>query len=180
MILKGKKVILRKNRVTDAKRYLEWLADPEINQYILTTAKDLTLEKEKEYIRKSNKDKTKAKFAICTKMNQHIGVVSLDKVDQKNKSGSLGIFIGDKKYHNQGYGTESLEVILNYGFKTLKLNRIRLGVFENNKKAQKVYQKIGFKKEGVEREKVFKNNRFINSILMSILKSEWEEKHGKK
>lgn len=179
MILKGKKVLLRKNRVSDAQRYLKWLADPAINRYIARNAKSLTLEKEKAYIKSINQDKKKSPFAICTSKGKHVGIIGLGRIDLKNKSASLYIFIGDKDYQNLGLGTNAILTFLEYAFLKLNLNRIELGVYEDNKRGQKVYQKVGFKKEGKRKQAIFKNGRFIDDVRMAILKKEWEAKYGK-
>jgi RimJ/RimL family protein N-acetyltransferase len=77
-----------------------------------------------------------------------------------------------QQYWGVGVGFESYSLFLPYLFKSYDLNKISLEVLSTNKRAINLYQKIGFKIEGVKRDEVFKNNNFIDSIMMSILKKE--------
>ena len=81
--------------------------------------------------------------------------------------------IGDKRNYDKGYGTEATKLMLNHAFNNLNLNRIYLKVLEDNPRAIKIYDKCGFKKEGVLRSAVYKNGSYKNLIIMSILKEEF-------
>ena len=85
----------------------------------------------------------------------------------------VGITIGEKEYQGKGYGTEAMEVLLEYGFKTVNLNRIQLRVYEFNSRAIKSYNKIGFVEEGRMRQGIFIKGKYHDIIFMSILQEEW-------
>jgi RimJ/RimL family protein N-acetyltransferase len=87
----------------------------------------------------------------------------------------LGIFIGDKRYWNKGYGTEVMRLLLRHGFSTLNLNRVFLRVFETNPRAIRSYEKAGFVFEGRMRQAEFIDGKYCDVILMSVLRSEWKE-----
>lgn len=174
MILTGEKTILRPIKLTDAPRFVKWFADPEVTQFILT--KRITLAEERKLIRGLVKQKTKLVLAIETIDGVHIGSIGFHKISMSDKNASFGIVIGDKRYWNQGYGTDAMRVFVNYGFQKLKFHRIDLEVYENNPRAIAVYKRLGFKKEGVKRESVLRNGKFHNGIIMSILENEWRRK----
>ncbi len=174
MILKGQKVILRPIRLSDAQRFVKWLSDPEVYQYLQAQNRHLTLKKEKEWIKKSLKDKGDKRFAIDTLGKIHIGVVSLERVEIKHKRAVFGIFIGDKSYWNLGLGSDAARTILEYGFEKMKLHKIELTVYAYNPRALKVYKRLGFKKEGVKREHNFHQGKFWDAYDMSILEREWK------
>jgi RimJ/RimL family protein N-acetyltransferase len=102
-----------------------------------------------------------------------IGTFAFDGIDWRNHSSEFGIMIGDKRYWNQGYGTEAVRLLVQHGFKTLNLNRIYLHVFENNLRAIRAYEKAGFILEGRERQAEFKDGRYIDVLRMSMLKDEF-------
>jgi RimJ/RimL family protein N-acetyltransferase len=83
--------------------------------------------------------------------------------------------IGDKTYWTQGYGTEAVRLLIKHGFNSLNLNRIFLRVFENNPRAIRAYEKAGFVHEGRERQAEFRDGRYIDVLLMSILKDEFSQ-----
>lgn len=74
---------------------------------------------------------------------------------------------------NKGYGTEAMRLAVDYGFTHLNLHRIGLDVLDFNPRAIHVYEKIGFKQEGVLRDTLFYEGTFHSAILMGILEDEW-------
>ena len=89
------------------------------------------------------------------------------------RTGTLGIFIGEQKERNKGYGAEALKLLLDYGFNILNLNNINLAVFSFNKNAIACYKKIGFKEYGVRHECYFLNGKCYDEILMEILRKDY-------
>ena len=106
--------------------------------------------------------------------NQLIGTVGLEHFNWIERSAVLGIFIGDENYRNNGYGTEAIKLILEYGFKYLNLHSIRLSLFSVNERAHKCYLKCGFKDTGRNREKVYLNGKYYDRLIMDILENEFE------
>jgi RimJ/RimL family protein N-acetyltransferase len=104
---------------------------------------------------------------------QLIGNIGIFNLEWPNRSAEFGIFIGDKSLWNKGYGTEAVELILKHGFETLNLNRIYLRVYSTNPRAKRSYDKAGFVTEGTLREAVYKNGKYADVHIMSVLRSEW-------
>lgn len=92
-----------------------------------------------------------------------------------SQSAELGLFIGEEKDRNKGYGSEVIELLLNYGFDYLNLHSIMLSVYTFNERAIHCYEKIGFKEIG-RREAYYCRNQFHDVIFMDILKDEWNRK----
>lgn len=169
----GQKVILRCPTEKDLPRFVKWLNDSRVNRFFNRQGR-MSLKKEKEWFKQKRKEND-LRLTIDTKAGKHIGSIGLT-LDQKNKKGIFGIFIGEKKFWNLGLGTEATKLVVDYGFRKLKLNRIELRVFAHNPRAIKVYKRIGFKTEGYLRQEVRKGNKYYNSYIMSILKTEWKNK----
>jgi diamine N-acetyltransferase len=55
------------------------------------------------------------------------------------------------------------------------LPRIYLDVYQNNPRAIRSYQKAGFLHEGTKRQAAYKDGRYIDVLIMSVLRSEWQE-----
>ena len=102
-----------------------------------------------------------------------IGSISLHDIDHINRHAFIGIFIGEEEHRNKGYGTESMRLILDYGFKTLNLHNIMLSVHADNDAGITSYKKVGFREAGRRREWVFKDGRYIDVIYMDILAHEF-------
>ena len=101
-----------------------------------------------------------------------IGTCSFHEIDWRCRVAEFGIVIGEKRFWNQGYGTEAVKLLAKHGFETLNLHRIWLRVYANNPRAIRSYEKAGFVHEGRMREAMFKNGKYIDVLLMSILEDE--------
>ena len=104
---------------------------------------------------------------------QMVGNCSFIDLDWVARSAEFGIMIGDKTVWNQGYGTETVLLLLRHGFNTLNLNRIGLKVFEDNERAIRAYEKAGFVREGRMRQAVYRQGRYKDVLFMSVLREEW-------
>lgn len=111
-----------------------------------------------------------------TKEKKVIGIIELDGFDWAARSAWVGIGIGEADYRGKGYGTEAMQLILEYAFQGLNLNRVNLNVFAFNTRAIRSYEKCGFRYEGTQREVIYKEDQRWDVIDMGILRSEWEER----
>ena len=105
-----------------------------------------------------------------------IGYCGLCNMSELNKNAEYFILIGDDSYWGMGLGTSAGHAVLQYGFYNLKLNRIWLTVSETNNAAIRSYAKLGFFAEGRMREACFRDNKYHDKIVMSVLKHEWHNK----
>jgi RimJ/RimL family protein N-acetyltransferase len=103
-----------------------------------------------------------------------IGGTGFFNLDRRNRSAELGIMIGDKSCWNRGFGTEAVRLLARHGFNTLNLNRIYLRVLENNPRAIRAYEKAGFTHEGRQRQAEYKDGKYLDLLVMSILKDEFK------
>jgi len=173
-MLKGKKIVLRPLKISDAERFCQWLDDPEVTKFL--SIYDLpkpTVKEEKVWIRSSRKDKKSFRLAIDTIEGQHIGSTSLHNIDKFDQRAEFGIMIGDKKYWGQGCGSEVCKLMVDYGFKKMKLHRIHLTYIAYNIRGRKAYEKVGFKFEGRLRDHIFRDGYWHDEIHMGLLRSEW-------
>ena len=103
-----------------------------------------------------------------------IGVIELDNVYFANGTGSIAIGIGDASHRGKGYGAEAVALLLKFAFWELNLHRVGLTVFSYNDPAIALYEKLGFKREGVMREMIQRDGQHYDMLLYGLLKSEWQ------
>jgi RimJ/RimL family protein N-acetyltransferase len=101
-----------------------------------------------------------------------VGEAVLNDWDPGNQSCNFRILLGPRG-RNRGLGTEATRLIVGYGFERLGLHRIALEVYAFNPRARRVYEKAGFRAEGVLRESLRYDGRWIDATVMSILAPEW-------
>ena len=177
-ILKSKRIILRPMRLTDAKHYPEWFVDKQVVRFLASNLYKMKEEKVKEYIKSVRKDKEHFLWTIISEDNKNIGNTSL-KLFPEHKRASFGIVIGDKDYWGRGYAPEIIKILENMVFGKLKYNKFELVVYANNKSAQRTYDKVGFKREGILKLHSWNwvDKKFCDEIMMGITRKEWLARH---
>ena len=95
-------------------------------------------------------------------------------VDYKNRNAKIKYWIG-KKFWGQGLGREAAELILDFGFNTLRLKRIWAKVVRLNKRSKNLLKKIGFRYEGRLRKNTFRNGKYMDDLRFALLKEEWQK-----
>lgn len=172
----GEKIELAEIRREYVPQYVEWLNDWEVSQFLMPGMPvPITLEGETAWFESRSKDpEHNIIFAILALPNRNlIGNCGLHKLDLKNRSAEFGIFVGDKNYWGKGYGTDATRTLLKYGFEQLGLNRIELEVYDFNPRAIRAYEKAGFRRDGIKRQALYRNDAFHDVYLMGILHEDW-------
>ncbi|MFG2045099.1 GNAT family N-acetyltransferase [Dactylosporangium sp. NPDC048998] len=103
-----------------------------------------------------------------------VGEVVLNNWEPANESCQFRILIGQDG-RGRGLGTEATCLILRYAFTVVSLHRVSLEVYAFNPRARRVYEKAGFKVEGVKRDALKFDDHRVDSIVMSVLAPEWIE-----
>jgi RimJ/RimL family protein N-acetyltransferase len=172
----GNGLRLRAIEKDDLPRFVRWLNDPEVRENLLLFAPMSLDEEEEWYSSMLKRPKEERPLAIEIELGGEwlpIGNIGLFKIEWHARSAEVGLFIGEKQYWNRGYGSEALRVMVGYAFDFLNLNKVYLHVYETNPRGIRAYQKVGFVEEGRLRQDVYKNGRYIDVLVMSILRSEW-------
>lgn len=157
------------------KKFTEWMNDFQVTDYLGRSGQITTLLGEKEWLENSAKDSQNRNFDIVElETNKLIGTVGLENIKSIERSAVLGVFIGDAEYRSNGYGTEAIKLLLEYGFRYLNLHSIRLDLLDVNERAHKCYLKCGFKDTGASRDAIFLNGKYHDKLHMDILEHEFD------
>ncbi|MGE3076991.1 MAG: GNAT family N-acetyltransferase [Dehalococcoidia bacterium] len=170
--LEGELVRLRAVEESDAPVMYGWANDWETIKYLSATYPK-TMQFEREWATKGDPTYGQAQFIAETLAElRPIGWIGLHDATPEDRAAGLGIAIGDHSFLGGGYGTDMMRTICRYGFEMMNLNRIELTVYDWNPRAIHVYEKVGFKHEGVLREGIFRMGRWNNLVYMSLLRGE--------
>jgi len=175
----GERVRLRGVEREDIPLFVQWLNDPEVIENLSLYLPISTADETRWFEKLADRPPEEKPLAIEVKTEQGwrlVGNSSFHNIEWPNRAAEIGIFIGDKSLWDQGYGTETVRLLLRHGFETLNLNRIFLRVHEPNTRAARAYEKAGFVREGCMRQAVFKDGRYQDVLLMSVLRSEWDSR----
>jgi diamine N-acetyltransferase len=178
-MLKSQRLTLRAIDREDLPRYVAWLNDLDVTDH-LKPYLPFNLDDETDWYESQRKDSAGQHFAIVISAeNLHIGSISLMKINQREQNAELGIMIGDKTRWGQGFGREAIQLLLPFGFATLNLHRIYLRVDASHAAAIRCYTGCGFIEEGRLRETIFRQGRFEDQLVMSVLRSEYLQDSNK-
>ncbi|WP_430787621.1 GNAT family N-acetyltransferase [Virgibacillus flavescens] len=174
--LNGKRVYLRPIENSDLDLfYANALWDKEVRR-LTGTQTVFSRQVLENWFERNSTDDSRIDLMICLQENnQPIGDLAMIDINHLNQNSVIRISLFDKAYWGNGYGTEALELLLDFGFNILNQHRIGLDVFAYNERAIKAYEKLGFKQEGRVRDELFYNGAFHDSIIMGILKAEYQK-----
>ena len=153
----------------------KWRNDPELISMLGAPFCYINIEVDNKWFDNYMSNRNNAVRCAIVKKDEDIilGLVSLVSIDYMNQSAEFHIMIGDKENQGRGIGSFAVEKMLFHAFSNMNLNRIELTVLEDNKRAQHLYEKFGFIKEGVKRLSKYKNGKFVNMILYAILREDF-------
>lgn len=118
-------------------------------------------------------------FLIIAPNGEIIGESVINEIDWDLRSANFRIGIFHQAERGKGIGTWVTEITRDFAFENLKLHRLELDVYSFNPRAEKVYLKAGFRREGVLRDTIMNGGEYADDILMSMLEDEWKEIKGK-
>ena len=173
MIAEGA-IRLRPLEAGDQERTRRWVNDPTVARGV-NRVRPVTQVEHEDWYRRLVTDPTQVAFAIeRVEDSAHIGNCGLRGIDPRVRQGELWIYLGDQATRGKGYGRDAVHALLRYGFESLNLHRIALTVVVDNSRAIRVYESLGFVREGVSRDAAYLEGAYRDLVLMAMLRSEYD------
>jgi RimJ/RimL family protein N-acetyltransferase len=171
--LQGKLVYLRPITADDLPQLMVWFNDPELRgltgEIFPTDPRGM-----EEFLERIHNDKERVWFAVVLQENDRlVGETGLLRMFPAWRTTDLSIILGDPEAWGKGYGREVMELMLDYAFGTLNFHRVAIGVVGTNERALKFYERIGFKREGIQRDGYFFDHHYQDFVMMSLLEEEY-------
>ena len=175
-MLKGKTIYLRLLSQADLKDRVEWINDEENIQTLLFDW-PTSYEKTLKWYNNVLFDSAKLHFSIVDReTDELIGMTGLLNIDRINHHAQLYITIGNRKYRGRRLPDEVIPLVLQYGFSELELKKIYLYTLPANERGRHVYERNGFRLDGILRQQVYCRGQQQDLYVHSILKTEFEER----
>lgn len=176
----GKRIVLREFRQEDISGMRSWVNDAGTTRYMGGIFRlPHTWEQTEAYL--SNILQGEAggvNLVIAEKETlKYLGQCNLFHVDQVSRSAELAIVVAPDSV-NQGYGSEAISLLLSVAFLKMNLHRVWLQVFADNSHAIHVYEKCGFRREGLLREHIYQDGRYEDIVTMGILRRDYDMMNG--
>ena len=173
--LVGKKIYLRLLEESDiGDEYVEWLNDYEVTRYLETGQFPSSHEAIRKYLERFQDSTTDLIFAIVdTETDQHIGNVTLNRINWINRTADTGLIIGKKEFWGKGYAFEAWSLVLEYAFQRLGLRKIIAGAVVDNVTSITILKKLGFKIEGTFRQEFLVDGEYKDGVRLGLLREEF-------
>ncbi|RAJ33467.1 GNAT family N-acetyltransferase [Pedobacter cryoconitis] len=174
VFIEGDRIFLRALKEQDVEgNYSLWLNDPEITYFNSHGRFPMTADKLLKYVSHINSSQTDFVLAVIDKQtSMHIGNISLQNVSWIDRNAEIAFLLGDKTFWGKGIMEEAAILILKHGFRILNLHRIYCGTSAENLGMQKLAKKIGMIQEGLRRDAIFKQGKYIDIMEFGILSNE--------
>ena len=182
MPLEGETIRLRAVERSDAARAYAWINDREVTEH-LAVRYPLSFATEEEWVARAAQQNGygDAVFAIeIADGGEHIGNCGLHNVSPEDRVAELGVMIGAKEHWGRGYGADAVRTLCRFGFEELDLHRIELTTADYNVRAQRYYERVGFVVEARKREHRYKAGRYHDSVIMVLLRSDFEAREAQR
>lgn len=181
-ILRGKKVQLTALQSEDSATIAQWYRDTTfLRDYDTRPAYPRTAKQLASFFEEAQDSKSGFTFAVRLLDSERIiGILQLDGIAWTHGTAFVSIGIGEEADRGQGYGSEAMELLLQFTFNELNLHRVCLTVFSYNERAVALYERIGFRREGVYREHLHRDGQRYDMLLYGLLRHEWQERKEQK
>ncbi len=157
---------IRKFEEKDIPYKVKWINDDNNNKYLHY---DLPIREDKTLIWfKSIVDREDRADYTITYNNEPAGLIGLLNIDKKNKKAEYYICLGGEEFKGKGIAYEATKLLLEMAYKELDLIKVYLYTEKDNISAQKLFEKIGFEKEGLLKKDLIHNGRNIDRYVYGI------------
>lgn len=165
------KVTIRRFERTDIPKKVEWVNNPENNRFLHYDI-PICVEKTEKWFDSHFGEDTRYD-AVIEADGVPVGTIGLLSIDKKNSKAEYYIAMGETSYKGKGIAKEASLLILQYGFETLLLNRIYLYTEVENVTGQKLFEKVGFVKEGLIRQDILSHGKYADRYAYGYLREDW-------
>lgn len=172
--------MLRAMEKEDCELVRDMFNDPEIENLVVGWSFPLSRYAQEKWYETHFAD-TNFRFIIETEEDGAVGVATLLDIDWKNRMAEHGIKLSKDSVRGKGIATDAIMAIMRYAFDELGMNRLNGSWFEINGASKHVYEKCGWKEEGVRRKYIYKRGEWRDLIVTGVLAEDYyalvEENH---
>lgn len=173
--LETRRLLLREVRPEDSQAIFSYYSDHLVTKYFM---EPLTNQKQAEEIAQEYIEYYRAGtglvWAITLKGDPTlVGTCGYEIFSRYDKRGEIGYDLA-LAYWGQGLMKEALQAVIAYSFDILSLNRIQAYIMAENERSIMLLKSLHFEVEGVLREHRWFKGKYIDNVLMSLLKKDWQ------
>ncbi len=137
-------------------------------------------ESQREFIRGTLEQESAGLGFVCGNFRKDriVGVVGYHPIRWANKSVEIGYWLSASA-EGRGMMTRCVQVLIDYAFIELGLNRVTIPVAVGNARSRAIPERLGFKSEGVIRDAEWLYNHYVDHVMYAALKKDWDRDSGR-
>ena len=173
MNIHGERILLRAIEHDDNDMLLKLINDPETEMMIGGSSWLTSLDGQMKWYSRLENSQSILRCIVSDKEdNKPLGTMILNEIDQKNGTAHIHIKMSKDGGRGKGYGTDALNTIVTYAFDELRLNCIFANIISYNEASVHLFEKCGFKRDGILRQRIFKQGKYHDVYTYSRLRSD--------
>ena len=131
--------------------------------------------KEREYVEEQMTDDESVNLLICVGENgaEPAGTIGFSPATAVRGSTELSIMLAPE-FWGEGYGTEASQLLTTYAFEERRMHRMVAETIDENVGSRRIFEKLGFRQEGRQKEATYHQGRYMDLLLYAVLEDEWE------
>ncbi len=170
MFIYGSQVVLRAVEENDNSMLLSLINDPDTEMMLGGSSWPVSEAEQLRWFEKQEQSRDVLRCVVALKDDGlAIGTLILSDIDQKNGTAQIHIKMSKEKGRGKGYGTDAVKALVRYAFTELRLNCVYASILSYNVASIHLFEKCGFKKDGILRSRVYKGGKFVDVFSYSIL-----------
>lgn len=173
-LLRGETLHLRPVEITDVgDAYCLWLNDPLVNRYLETRFLPQTLDTIRAFVESISCKPDELLLAICENAGaRHVGNIKLGPINRNHGYADISLFIGAKDCWGKGYATEAIRLLSRFAFEKLGVRKLQAGAYSTNLGSIRTFEKVGFAREGVMRNKFVSDGKPVDHVVLGLCKKD--------
>jgi len=177
IFLTGGRIVLRTIQRCDLKELENLMSDREIGE-LSGEVFPMTERSMEDFYEKCQKTDDRIWFVIVDReTGKIIGETGFLRIFTPWRTADYSLIIWDKNYWKKGFGKETAELMLDYGFNSLNFHRLAIGVAGFNENGLKFWKSIGFNEEGKLKDGYFCKGKYHDFIMMSLIENEYRKRN---
>lgn len=173
MIIQGGKIVPRAVEEADNAMLLSLINDPDTEIMLGGSSWPVSEAEQLKWFEHQERSRDVLRCIVALKEDgKAIGTIILSEIDQKNATGHIHIKMSKDGGRGKGYGTDAVNTMVQYAFEELRLNCIYANILSYNEASVRLFERCGFMKDGILRQRVFKKGQFYDLFYYSRLTSD--------
>ncbi len=173
--IETERLLLRKITLNDASDMFEYACNPEVSEYTMWSAHK-SIEDTKYFLKsitKMYKRRELVDWGIVHKVEKKfIGTCGFVEWSMTHSRAEIGYALS-RSYWGEGYMSEAVNAVIEFGFREMLLNRIEAKCKVSNIGSARVMEKVGMQLEGILRQHIFVKGEYWDLKIYSILRDDF-------